>query len=406
MWSILAIKRLILQHFSNTAWLTARNISVSALSLVITYIGANYLAPETFGSYKYLIGFFTFMSIFTLTGANSALTRHIAKTNEVPLFYIAKKTAQISLYTTIFGFFIAGYYFYQGDQTFGIIFILIAILFPALQLQHLYTSYLNGVQKYREWFLYAFVGQLVITCAVGTAMLMGEKLIVLITTFFLSQILAFGVISLVVVQKNKLFQNKHKANEVYQFAEKLSLVSIIKKTSDQIDLLLAFQLIGPVATATYAINKTPIELIHSQGAVLRTLALPKFSKLSATAVRDSLHQKAILLALIMCLVAAGYIIVAPYVFDILFPFYADSVIYTQIMALSLPMVPSVLYLEALTAKKAVGSLFVTDTITPIFSISLLVVLTFWLGALGIVLGYLFNYWLRGCIAVYAYYSSF
>jgi len=405
MHTLSTLKRLCTEHFSSGMWLTGKNFLVSALSLIITYIGANYLTPETFGSYKYLIGFFTFVSIFTLTGAPSALTRHIAKTGYTPLRYIMKKTAGVSLFAAGFLLAVAGYYFHKENHTFAIVFGLVALLLPLLQSQHLYMAYLNGTKKYQEWFFCAVSAQLVISAGVSTAMLTNGNLLSAAVAFFLSQALAFTFVSAYVFWKYQLFKETSPTPEVYSFAKKLSLVNISKKVVAQLDIILAFQFIGPAATAAYSISKTPVQLIHGQGGVVRTLALPQFSKHNPEAVKKTLHQKALLFSLLMSVIAVGYIIVAPVLFTTLFPLYTDAVVYTQIMALSLPAVPHVLYLEALTAKQSVRSLFVAETIAPVITVVLMLILTIMYGLVGLVSSYVIGQWLRGFFAIFRYYRN-
>jgi uncharacterized membrane protein SirB2 len=84
------------------------------------------------------------------------------------------------------------------------------------------------------------------------------------------------------------------------------------------------------------------------------LVLPKFAERSEQEVADgmgALWRKTAIYGLVLTAGAAVYILAAPYVYKLLFPQYLESVLYSQLFALSLPAAVSIVPFAVLTAQK-------------------------------------------------------
>jgi hypothetical protein len=84
-----------------------------------------------------------------------------------------------------------------------------------------------------------------------------------------------------------------------------------------------------------------------------------------------------------------YIIIAPIAFRLLFPKYLDSVIYSQIFAISLLAIPSIIPSTILYAQKETKKLYKANIFMPIINIIILFV-SIQFGLIGIIIGKIIN----------------
>src|SRR3989344_8979317 len=63
-------------------WLGIASTISSASGLVLVYFFANYLEPETYGTYRYILSVYGLLTIASLGGISTAVTRSVAKGSE------------------------------------------------------------------------------------------------------------------------------------------------------------------------------------------------------------------------------------------------------------------------------------------------------------------------------------
>lgn len=397
------IKKIQASHLPNGMWLSFRNIFIALFSLAVTYVSANHLDPTVLGSYKYLIGLVSFISVFTLTGDRSALVRTIAKTGKNPTLFITKKSFLTSWGAATILLIIAVYYLMQENHIFAISIATAAILLPFSKASALFSAFLNATQRYRQYGTTKIIVQAFIGASVIIAILISGNLLLITCVYFCSSALIQIILYLWTAHKYSFSHSSEEGIHTYNFAKRLSRIYWLKKIIDQTDTILAFQLVNPVATATFAIAKTPIQLLISQGAVVRTLALPRFSKHPASSVRSSIHRKAIVFFLVMTLISSLYILLAGWLYSVFFPVYLSSSYYSQILATILPALPHILYLEAITATLDTRKLFIIENTTSIIRVLLMFILTLFYGLIGLTIGFVIAYWIRAISTILIYY---
>lgn len=398
------LRRLSVFHFKNGLLLSVRNILIALFSLIVTYTCANYLKPETFGSYKYLIGLVAFTSVFTLTGASPAVVQTIAKTGENPIRFIAKKSFQFSLGASLFLLIFAVYYVSQNNYTFAMVIALAAVLLPFEKSSSLFQTYYNATRRYQTLGSAQLISNFVISLSIILAILLSGNLLIISCVFFISTAVTKVITYTWSCRTFSFPQQSIDDTPTFNFAKKMSLLFLLRKVIDQADILLAYQFAGPVATAAFSIAKTPIQLLIGQANIVQILALPQFSRHTNLAVRSSIHHKAVILSLLMTVSGLLYVVTAPFLYKFLFPKYIDFVHYSQILAAALPAVSHILYSEALTASRDVLTLFILETIAPTLRIILVLYLAINFQLEGIVIGFVLGYWLRFLITLILYYG--
>lgn len=107
---------------------------------------------------------------------------------------------------------------------------------------------------------------------------------------------------------------------------------------------------------------------------LTTLAFPKFAERDFHETKRGLTGKMWKMLLLMVAIVIVYITAAPTLFALFFPQYLDSVLYSQIFALTLLFFPQKFIGTLFQAQEKTKALYITNTIVPISRIVFLVIL--------------------------------
>ncbi len=172
--------------------------------------------------------------------------------------------------------------------------------------------------------------------------------------------------------------------EAINYGEHLSVMNVIGVVAMYIDQLLVFHFLGARELAVYTIAIAPSEQIKSVLKNIGVLAFPKFAANDQVSTKKNIRGKIIKLGIVISSITATYIILAPWLFSIFFPRYSESVLYSQIFAISLvtgiTVIPSV-FLQSIGAKK---HLYIYNTWSSIIQIVMLAILIPIFGLMGAV----------------------
>jgi O-antigen/teichoic acid export membrane protein len=103
-----------------------------------------------------------------------------------------------------------------------------------------------------------------------------------------------------------------------------------------------------------------------------------------TELKLTLPKKIFKFFLVIIPVVILYIIIAPFLYKILFPEYLDSILYSQILALTILYIPATLLGTSLVAKMQTKKLYFLRTFLSLARIALLLILTPLYGLWGII----------------------
>jgi len=115
------------------------------------------------------------------------------------------------------------------------------------------------------------------------------------------------------------------------------------------------------------------------------MAIPKFANQEKSVIRKTLIKKIAKLSLLLGLITILYIWLAPYLFQILFPKYMESVFYSRIFAISLVTLPLLTIISAFQAKKMIKEIYIFKIISGISQIVVTYLSIITMGVLGAVL---------------------
>jgi O-antigen/teichoic acid export membrane protein len=336
-------------------WLSLGQIIafISALLLTITF--ANLLPKETYGTYKYLISILALLSIPSLKKFGTAFIQSIARGYEGNFEEILWTKIKWGSLGSLASFILAFYYFIQNNYTLAISFCIIAIIVPFFNGFNFYISYLSGKKIFSKLTKYRSLSQISVTISVVISLFLTNNVLFILLTYLSSETIT-RLIALYLTKK-KFPPNKEKDEGVIEYGKHLSFIELFKSIAEEADKILIYHYIGGAELAIYSIAISPIGQIKTFILNLKTLAFPKLSKAKTEVIKKTLLKKILKASLITIPIIVIYILLAPWLFSIFFPKYVDSAFLSQILAISIILVPSSLMSSALSAKKQIKSLY-------------------------------------------------
>ncbi len=365
-------------------WLSLGQVIISLSSLVSAIAFANLLLPETYGTFKFVISFVGILSIPTLSGMNTALIRTVAKGNEGTLFPILKTKMKWGVLGALGSILVAIYYFYQENNILGFSFLLISVFIPFLASLEVWMHYLNGKKNFKPLAKYKSSTKVLAVLIMISTLFFTQNLLIILLVHFSSNVLIRLFFLLLTIKKYP--PNKKHDSAAIGFGKHLSLMGLSSSLAKEMDKLLVFYLLGPVQLAIYSFALKPLQEIKKPLLdSLSKLSLPKLSQKNVSTLKQTLPEKTFKLFLVIIPVVAIYILIAPYFFQIFFPQYMESVIYSQVFALSILLFPKAILGQTLVAHASKKQLYILRLSTSAFKIVLFLILLPLMGLWGAII---------------------
>jgi O-antigen/teichoic acid export membrane protein len=361
-------------------WLALDQVGGALMAFGLAIAFANFIPKETYGTYRYLLSAFWTLTAFTLTGLPVAVSQAVARGREgaykmtlVPSIVAGIPLAFISLGTSV-------YYLAQGNASFGIAFIVIAVFGPFIQPAYLFGSFLTGRKDYRASSLFGLVLYAIPSIALFATMFVSTNPIVFLGVYLATNVVA-GVL---LTAATFIFWRPNDVPDlgVRKLGGHFSAMNLLSTVAQQIDKIVVFHYLGAVELAVYAFAIALPEQIKGIFNSVSILALPKFVTRPFHEVRANFWNRLWLFTGGMAIIAIIYIIIAPFVFTLFFPAYREAIVYSQIYALSLIPIGNALPVTLLQAHEAKRELYLFNILSPVFQIGTLILFTSWYGLIG------------------------
>ncbi|HNV12476.1 MAG TPA: oligosaccharide flippase family protein [bacterium] len=371
-------------------WLTLGQGVSSVSSFLLAIAFANLLPKETYGTYKYIMSIVSLLAIPTLAGMNTAIIQAVARGYEGSVMPAFKTKVKWGLLGGLASLILTGYYYFQGNNTLAISFLITAVFVPFMDSLLIYDSYLNGKKNFKALSNYTIITRIVSMIVMVGAIFLTKNIFLIIASYFTINTLLRIIFFKITFLKNKL--NTENDPETISYGKHLSLMGVLNTFSFYIDKLLLFHFFGAHELAIYSIAIAPIEQMKGLIKVTNSLMLPKFSSINLEQTKKQIWPKIIKMILILIILFLVYILVAPIAFNILFPEYRESIFFSQVFSLSLVLAGPIFVLTSiLQADKKTKMLYKFNIITPIFSIITNSLLIYKFNIMGAVIAKIINY---------------
>jgi O-antigen/teichoic acid export membrane protein len=353
-------------------WLGGGQILNTIISFLGTIAFANLLPEDIYGTYKYIISIIALLSIPTLSGINSVLVRAIARDARGDFFPAIKTKIKWGLLGSLASIALSFYYLAHDDLTLSSIFILAAPFIPLMETFNIYSSYLNGLKKFKDYSVFSQLSQMISVSTAVISIYFTKNIFLIFFVYFTSNTLIRLIFVLITVKKYPV--NKKRDIDTISFGKNLSFINIIGTIAANIDKILIFTSLGAPEVAIYSLAIRPVDAIKNVFKNISILALPKLSQRSWEEIKKSAPEKMNKFLIILAPIALLWVIFAPFVFKIVFPKYLSAVLYSQVYAITLLLFPRIILAQSLIAQAAKKQIYTLNIITPLSKIILLALL--------------------------------
>lgn len=385
-------------------WLFTAKVLMFVVGFGMSVAFANLMEPEKYGIYKYALSLVSIAGTFSLVGMGTAVNQATARGFEGALRkgYVASLRWSAGIIIAAGG--MALYYFMHGNAVIGSAVLIGGALTPFIGAASLYDNFLGGKQLFTPKTWYNAMRASVPAAALVLTLFVTNDPVVLSAVYFASTCIVTYWCYGDVLRRYRPHQEIDEGTLI--FSKHLSVMSIVATIVAQLDRVLVFSQIGGAALAIYSFAEAGPDQMRSLGGIMSSLAFPKMSQRSFGDIRKAIIRKALIVFGIAVMMALLYILLAPLLFATFFPNYIESIAYSQVYALAIPIaLPSILFSQALVSHMKNRELYINNIISSIVRVALLIALVNFYGIWGIITGMVISYVFSLLLLLYTFYTA-
>ncbi|MEK7536875.1 MAG: oligosaccharide flippase family protein [Patescibacteria group bacterium] len=358
----------------------------SSLSLITAVLFANLLPKETYGTYKYLLAIVGSIGFLTLTGMNTAVVQAVSRGQEGALQFSVKLQLKWNLLLTIAAVGIGLYYLIKGNLIFAYSIFILSVFSPLNATLNTYGAFLAGKKEFRKINLYGIAATVFFVGLMAVVLILTENIIALITTYSLATLLP----KLIFYRKTlKIFRPKkipeEEKKKLISYSGHLSLVNVFSIISQYIDKIAVFQFLGPVQLAVYSFALVMPDRIKGFLKNASAILISKLVEKEIKEIRKVFYKRVLQGLAVGATISLVYILFAPIIFGLFFPKYLESIIYSQVLSLSLvTLIPAIYMGSVFRSHKMIRIIYLSSAVPHIARIILFLTLGKIWGVWGII----------------------
>lgn len=313
-------------------WLSVGKAFAALSSLALAIAFANLLSKELFGNYKYILSLAALIGSFSLSGVGTALTRAVARGHDGEFGRSINSAFWWSIPASILALAASAYYGYNGNFTLATSLCVIAFLNPLTNATSLFQPFLLGKKEFRTRTILSSLQASVPAFLVIASLYVSHSVILLASVMLISTLLinAFSTY----YSRRHFVSNAALDSEAPRLTLHASILAFLGTVAGKADAILIFQNLGATPLAIYAFATAMPDALRGSTKIFSALATPKFAQKNTDQLKRSLEKKRIYTAGVLIGATISYITLAPWIFSTFFPLYIDSLLYSQVYALT------------------------------------------------------------------------
>jgi len=312
-------------------------------------------SQEVFGAYQYIISTAALVGILTLPGLNQALVRAVAQGKEATFHTVVSLRARGAVIMMLALLVVAGYYAFNENSALSLSFAIAAFLIPIMRVSETFLPLWQGRSRWREYAAYESISNALPALLFIPALFLTQNLVAVIAVYLIVYTAVRGVLFLVTRNTVKGKIHDKQAN---RFGAHLSLMHFFQMGAEQLDRIILWHIAGPAAVAVYSFAFLPTQRIRGFFPV-DILALPKMSTLQEGHPKKRVLRAFFVLLLLILCVGVLAAVSAPIIYPFFFPGYSESILYFQVLLMTLLIVPFVFLETKLVALSQTRRLYIT-----------------------------------------------
>ncbi|CAN5164344.1 hypothetical protein BH11PAT1_BH11PAT1_1490 [soil metagenome] len=365
-------------------WLTFGQIASMVLSLASSLVFANFISKEIYGNYKYIISITSILGALSLTGLGPVVVQGVAQGKEGVFMDAIRTSLKWGFIMMTGALLAAGYYFLNQNTTLAVAMLVSGCTMLVVNSYSLYGNYLSGKKNFKDLTIYNVISQVIIFITTITVIILTKSVLYMALAYFITNI--FVTLFFYNLTKNTNTINDVRDSSLITYSKHLSIMGFFGTVASQLDKILIFHYLGAVQLAVYSFSMAIPEQFRGVYKNLFAVVAPKYATLSEEDLRHSINKKFLQLTGLTILFVIFYIIIAPYIFKLIFPRYIEAVLYSQIYILGLITIPAIsLFGNYFQIQKEVGILYKTNIINNIGIFIVTYILIYKYGLMGAVI---------------------
>lgn len=369
-------------------WLTLGNAIAALSGFLLSLCFANLLPKEVYGEYRYVLSIAALMSIATLQGMSTAVTRAIAQGLEGVLLPALRIKIRWGLWGAAASLALAGYYFFYNNFSLTTSFLVVAAFLPLMDSFSLFSHYLNGKKDFKNLTKYNAVIQLLSIGTMIATLLITNKLFFILIAYFVSNTLLRFIFLKIILRR--IPANAPNDQETLSYGKHLSLLAVLSTIVKSVDQIIIFHFVGTAALAAYSIAAAPVKELQGLIRNINPLSMPKLAEKEFSDIQKTLPLKTLKFFALIALMVGGYIVLVPFFYHFFYPQYPESIKYSQWFSLNLLFYPFILFNTALTAHAKQKEIYQATISSSVFYLAALFILTYLYGLTGVIAAVLLN----------------
>ncbi len=356
-------------------WTALRFAAGFGASIASMVAFGNLLPKENYGTYSYLLSLASSLGFLTLSGIGPGVIRAVAKGQENILYYAVNLQLRYNLLATGTIVAAAGYYYVKGNSLFAISLAILAIAIPFEAAYHIYEHILIGRKRFDTLAILTSLSSIGSAAATVLALLFTDSVLVLVTMYAIMSLgPSFLAFALVTRHLPKTKPNTEDANDLRHTAFHITGAGIIGTLAQYVDKIVLFQVAGPVALATYGFAVAGPEKLKGLVKDWVNIAMPRLTHRKISEIRSVFYKRMALSIVAGAAIASIYMLLVPILFRLLLPKYLDSIMYSQVYALGLILIPALVYIgNIFYSQNMLRAIYITSTGNQILRITLLII---------------------------------
>lgn len=365
-------------------WSTLAQVVTAITVLSFAVIVSRYLPKAVYGEYKYVLATLSLIGVLSLNGLGTAVFQSAARGYDGALQEGFWTNIRWSALVFLGALGVASYYFFQGNYTLGLSFLIGGSFSPFLASANFAGGFLQAKKDFRRSALYfGVIENLAAIGALAVTALLTNSVLALVAVYFLGNTLT----TLWIYRRvTRLYQPDPAKKDpgTLTYSKHLSLMGILSGIAGNIDQVLLFHFVGPAQLATYNFAIAIPDQTKGPLKSLNTMVQAKFVNRSDSEIRSGMGTKIFWLLVSSIVSILIYVAMAPYIYHELFPKYSDAVFFSQIYIISLLTLAFAPAGSYLAAKKKVREQYILNVGGSILQIVLMVLGIMWAGLFGLV----------------------
>lgn len=353
---------------------------VAAFALAMAW--ANWISPDIYGNYQYILALIAIISVFSLPGLATAVIQATARNLEGSFLRGFKTQLKWGLLASLSSLIIASYYWFQGNTLLPLCFLVIAIFLPLFNASLIYSSFLGGKRLFNIQVKYDSITQIIATLAMVPTLFLIKNflpntsnfiiLLLIIAIYYLSRTwLRFFFF---IKTKRKFKPNTQEDPKTITYGKHLTFTGLLGNISEHLDKILLFHYLGAMELAIYSFAVLIPRQMKTFIGHIGTLAFPKLSIRRRSELKKTFLKKIYYLTTLLSIGVLIYIIIAPWVYKIFFPQYTMAIPYSRLYALSIIPLCFSMISGIFQAKMMTKEIYQIRIIGPVIKIGLSIVL--------------------------------